>query len=69
MRRMYSVTYLGYLETFKQVINKLSKNKSSPLPLMFANVDYMDAISKNKPLLRGVFRVFDSRGFGRSINR
>ncbi len=54
---------LGYLETFKQVINKLSKNKSSPLPLVFPSIDSMEAISKKKPLLKGVFQVFDSRGF------
>lgn len=58
------MSHAGYLETFKQVVNKLNKNKSSPLPLFFSNVDAMDPISKNKQLLRGVFKVFDSRGFG-----
>lgn len=53
----------GYLETFKQVVNKLNKNKSSPLPLVFASIDTMDPISKNKQLLRGVFKAFDTRGF------
>jgi hypothetical protein len=38
---MYSPHNPGYLETFKQVINKLSKNKSSPLPLYFPHVDVM----------------------------
>lgn len=57
------MTYAGYLETFKQVVNKLSKNKSSPLPLFFGSIDSMDPISKNKQLLRGVFKAFDTRGF------
>jgi hypothetical protein len=47
------------------VINKLCKNKSSPLPLFFANVDSMEAISKNKQLLRTVFKVFDTRGYAK----
>lgn len=55
--------YRGYLETFKQVINKLNKNKSSPLPLVFPSIDAMDPISKNKPLLRRIFKAFDTRGF------
>ena len=66
---MYSFYQSGYLETFKQVINKLSKNRSSPLPLVFANVDAMELISKNKNLLRGVFKVFDTRNFGRYFKK
>jgi hypothetical protein len=55
---------LGYLETFKQVANKLCKNKSSPLPLFFPNIDAMDSISKNKHLLKLIFKTFDTRGIG-----
>lgn len=49
------------------MINKLSKNKSSPLPLVFPNVDSMEAISKKKPLLKGVFNVFDTRGYSTNL--
>lgn len=54
-----------YLETFKQVTNKLSKNKSSPLPLFFPNVDAMECIAKNKQLLKQIFKAFDKRSLNK----
>ena len=60
-----AILFLGYIETFKQVTNKLCKNKSSPLPLFFANIEAMESISKNKVLLKKIFEAFDTRELGR----
>jgi Ca2+-binding EF-hand superfamily protein len=62
---LHNSSSIGFLETFKQVINKLSTNKTSPLPLFFPTPESMDLISKNKQTLKQVFQAFDTRSLGR----
>lgn len=56
---------VGSLQTFNQVINKLSANKSSPLPLYFASPESMEMVGKNKTLIKQIFKFFDSRELGK----
>lgn len=62
-----SSIYLGSLQTFNQVINKLSANKSSPLPLYFPNPGSMEMVGKNKVLIKKIFLYFDTRELGKTI--
>ena len=43
----------------------LSTNKLSPLPVLFPNIDSMELISKNKKVLKEVFKIFDTRNLNR----
>jgi len=62
MQWMYgSGLAIGHQETFKQVMNKLSKNKTAPFPLYFASVEAMELISNKQSLLREVFVMMDTR--------
>lgn len=56
---------VGYQETFKQIMNILSKNQTAPLPLYFPTPEAMDSISNNKKALKEVFQAMDTRGIGR----
>lgn len=42
-------------------MNKLSKNKTAPIPLYFTAVEAMDLISHKQPMLREVYALMDTR--------
>lgn len=52
MQRVYKKAYEGHQETFKQIMNKLSKNKTAPFPLYFASIEAMELISHKQHMLR-----------------
>lgn len=55
----------GTLETLKQVIQKVTKKNTSPLPLWFDDPKNMEIISIKKEALQLLFKLMDTRGLGR----
>ncbi|EGR28452.1 hypothetical protein IMG5_174910 [Ichthyophthirius multifiliis] len=52
-------------ETFKQIIQKITKKNTAPLQLWYDSWQSMDVISIKKASLKEVFRLLDSRNIGR----
>lgn len=55
----------GTQETFKQVLQKLTKKNASPLMLWFDNPNNMEIISNKKQALQETFQLFDVKKLGR----
>jgi hypothetical protein len=65
---LFSVFYLslkGSQETFKQIILKLTKKGTNPLPLWFDSPESMDVISNKVGPLQQVFKLMDVRKKGK----
>ena len=55
----------GTQETFKQVLQKLTKKNAAPLMLWFDNPNNMEIISNKKAALQDTFQLFDTKKLGR----
>lgn len=56
---------LGTQETFKQVVQKLTKKNTCPLPLWFDDPRNMEIISIKKEAVTQLFKLLDTRNIGR----
>eukprot|EP01017_Pseudomicrothorax_dubius_P028407 TRINITY_DN3368_c0_g1_i1.p1 TRINITY_DN3368_c0_g1~~TRINITY_DN3368_c0_g1_i1.p1 ORF type:complete len:160 (-),score=10.75 TRINITY_DN3368_c0_g1_i1:413-892(-) len=52
-------------ETLRQVVQKLTKKSTCPLPLWYDDPKNMEIISIKRDPVQQVFKLFDTRGIGR----
>ena len=51
------------VETFKQVIAKMTKNGRQPIPLYYEATSEMRSISNKRDILENIFKIFNTRPF------